>query len=129
MPLLKFHLCRGRSAEELDKLLGTTHRVMVTTFKVPQADRYQLVSEYEPSHIRIEDTGLGLPRSNKFVLLEVLSRPRGADAKVAFYRDLSIALSQECDVSSADLMVSFVENTDEDWSFGNGRAQFLTGEL
>jgi hypothetical protein len=26
-------------------------------------------------------------------------------------------------------MVSFVENTDEDWSFGHGRAQFLTGEL
>jgi hypothetical protein len=26
-------------------------------------------------------------------------------------------------------VVSFVENGDEDWSFGLGRAQFLTGDL
>jgi len=26
-------------------------------------------------------------------------------------------------------MVTLVENSDEDWSFGHGRAQFLTGEL
>jgi hypothetical protein len=26
-------------------------------------------------------------------------------------------------------MVSIVENTDADWSFGNGEAQFLTGKL
>lgn len=29
----------------------------------------------------------------------------------------------------ADLIVSITENSDEDWSFGHGRAQFLTGEL
>jgi len=27
------------------------------------------------------------------------------------------------------VVVSFVENGDEDWSFGLGRAQFLTGDL
>jgi len=26
-------------------------------------------------------------------------------------------------------VVSIVENSDEDWSFGLGRGQFLTGEL
>jgi hypothetical protein len=26
-------------------------------------------------------------------------------------------------------MVSCMVNSDEDWSFGHGRAQFLTGEL
>jgi hypothetical protein len=35
------------------------------------------------------------------------------------------------DISAApgDLIVSMVENEKEDWSFGAGRAQFLTGEL
>jgi hypothetical protein len=28
-----------------------------------------------------------------------------------------------------DIVVSIVTNSDADWSFGNGRAQFLTGEL
>lgn len=28
-----------------------------------------------------------------------------------------------------DLIVTMMENSKEDWSFGAGRAQFLTGEL
>jgi hypothetical protein len=87
------------------------------------------VSGYEPSQMRIEDTGLGMSRSSKFVLLEVLSRPRGQAAKVAFYKNLTSALASDCDIGENDVMISFVKNSDEDWSFGNGRAQFLTGEL
>jgi len=34
-----------------------------------------------------------------------------------------------CGLSPSDVVVSIVTTTDEDWSFGNGRAQFLTGEL
>jgi hypothetical protein len=32
-------------------------------------------------------------------------------------------------MASSDVMISFVQNADEDWSFGKGRAQFLSGEL
>ena len=47
------------------------------------------------------------------------------------YVDLLLAanLAARCGLDSADLVVSITDNTDEDWSFGYGRAQFLTGEL
>jgi hypothetical protein len=38
-------------------------------------------------------------------------------------------LQQKCGIAPSDVMVSIVENTDADWSFGNGEAQFLTGKL
>jgi hypothetical protein len=38
-------------------------------------------------------------------------------------------LWEHCAIATSDVMISLVTNTDEDWSFGNGRAQFLTGEL
>ncbi|WP_413990747.1 tautomerase family protein [Labrys okinawensis] len=76
-----------------------------------------------------EDTGLGIPRSDRFVLIEVISRPRSTERKKAFYANLVEDLSTRCGISPSDIMVSFVENTDADWSFGLGRAQFLTGEL
>ena len=38
-------------------------------------------------------------------------------------------LAARCGLDSADLVVSITDNSDEDWSFGYGRAQFLTGEL
>lgn len=129
MPLLKFHLFKGRTSCELDLLLDVAHEVMVDTFQVPADDRYQVVSEREATHMRALDTGLGIPRTEKLVLIEVVSRPRGRDTKVAFYRNLSLSLADKCGLAASDLMISFTENSDEDWSFGYGRAQFLTGEL
>ena len=77
----------------------------------------------------IEDTGLGLERSDKAVLLQITSRPRKKEEKEAFYRLLCEELERACGIAPSDVVVSIVENSDEDWSFGMGRAQFLTGEL
>ena len=51
MPLMKFHLVKGRSTEEIDRLLDVAHRAMVSSFKVPEGDRYQILTEHEPSHL------------------------------------------------------------------------------
>jgi len=129
MPLLRFDLIEGRTPDELQALLDATHRAMLAAFKVPERDRYQIVTEHKRSHMIVEDTGLGIPRTDKVVFLQVTSRPRGRAAKEAFYKLLADELGKSCGISSSDLVVSIVENTDEDWSFGLGRAQFLTGEL
>jgi phenylpyruvate tautomerase PptA (4-oxalocrotonate tautomerase family) len=129
MPFLIFHIIEGRSQQEIAALLDATHRVVLDTFHVPQRDRYQIVHEYKSSHVRFEDTGLGIARSNKFLLLQVVTRPHPTAEKTAFYKNLCDELQRSCNISPADVMVSVVGNTDEDWSFGLGRAQFLTGEL
>ena len=98
-------------------------------FKVPVRDRYQLVHEHKPSRMIVEDTGLGIPRTDKVVFLQVTSRPRKREQKEAFYRLLCEELQSACGIAPSDIVVSIVENTDDDWSFGLGRAQFLTGEL
>jgi hypothetical protein len=77
----------------------------------------------------VEDTGLGIERSDDIVVLSVTSRPRTRAQKVAFYGGLATQLQQRCRLKSSDLVVSITENSDEDWSFGHGRAQFVTGEL
>src|SRR5215510_11818742 len=66
MPLLKFHLPRGGTSQEIQNLLDTVHRVMVATFCVPDADRYQLVTEYGPTYIRAEDTGDSATETRNF---------------------------------------------------------------
>lgn len=129
MPLLKFDLIEGRSEEELRTLLDAAHRAMVEAFGVPEQDRYQCVTQHRPGELVLEDTGLGYPRSSRVVLLTVVSRRRSEEKKVAFYRLLARYLEERCGLSPDDLIVSIVENGDADWSFGRGRAQFLTGEL
>lgn len=129
MPLLKFHIQKGRSEAEIELLLDTAHGAVLSAFQVPERDRYQLLFEHEPSHYRALDTGLGFERTQKFVLVEVVSRPRPRAEKLAFYEGLTAQLTEKCRIPSSDVMVSFVENTDEDWSFGAGVAQFVAGHL
>ena len=96
---------------------------------MPDRDRYQIVHEHRASRIVVEDTGPDIPHTDKIVLLQVTGRKRKKKQKEDFYRLLCEELEKACGISSSDVVVSFVENGDEDWSFGLGRAQFLTGDL
>ena len=129
MPLLRFDLVEGRSESEIRKILDTTHEVLLETLKVPTHDRYQVLHEHKRSRMIVEDTGLRFVRSDQMLLLQVTSRPRSRKMKENFYRLLVERLATRCGISSDDVIVNFVTNADEDWSFGAGRAQFLTGEL
>ena len=72
---------------------------------------------------------LGIERTANRMVLQVTTRPRSRAMKQAFYGSLVETLEAVCGIAPSDVVVTFVTNTDEDWSFGFGRAQFLTGEL
>ena len=110
-------------------MLNAAHRALLGAFGVPPRDRYQIVTEHARSHMVIEDTGLGIERSDKLVVVQVITRKRKRKQKEAFYQLLCKELERECGIPPSDVMVTMVENRDEDWSFALGRAQFLTREL
>jgi len=129
MPLLRFDLIEGRSDQELSALLDAAHGAVLAAFDVPKRDRYQIVHEHKPSRMVIEDTGLGIARTEKVVMLQITTRPREDAKKQLFYILLCDALQTKCEIAPSDVVVSCVVNSDADWSFGLGRAQFMTGEL
>ncbi|MBY8909183.1 tautomerase family protein [Salinicoccus roseus] len=129
MPLLKFHMYEGKSEEEITKILDVTHDAMVKSFNVPNSDRYQLVHEHKKYQMVIEDTGLDYERTDNFVLIHIISRTRTEKQIKAFYANAAKALEEQCGIKATDLMFSISPNNDEDWSFGEGKAQFLTGDL
>lgn len=129
MPLIVVDLIAGRSAQQVRAVLDGVHDAVVEAFGVPERDRYQIVHEHDPSRMVVQDTGLGIERSRDVVMIQVTSRPRPREEKVALYQLVCEQLESRCGTSPSDVMISILENTDEDWSFGHGRAQFLTGEL
>lgn len=129
MPLLRVDVYEGRSDEQLQGVLDALHRAMLAAFKVPARDRYQIVHEHKPSRMIMEDTGLDIPRTASFVFVQVTTRPRSREMKETFYRLAVEELAKSCGIAPSDVMINMVTCTDEDWSFGMGRAQFLTGEL
>ncbi len=129
MPLIRIDVIEGRSDAKIKRLLDAIHWAIHAALNVPERDRYQIVSEHEPSHLIAEDTGLGIHRTDKFVLIQITTRPRTRAEKEKLYRLLCQELQEHCGIAPSDVMVSITQNSDEDWSFGHGRAQFVIGEL
>jgi hypothetical protein len=129
MPIVRFDALEGRSKEDIKNFLDAAHRAVLSAFKVPERDRYQIYHEHSQAHLILEDTGLGITRTNNAVVVTVISMPRSQDLKQTFYADLCRELKESCNIDPSDVIVSIVTNSAPDWSFGNGSAQFITGEL
>lgn len=130
MPLLQFNLVKDAwSKEQVKQILDTAYEVTLEAFGAPKGDRYQTVSYFDSDDFVMMDTGLGFERSNKRILLNIRTRPRSKNEKLHFYQLLNQELQDQLDLNPNDLMVDIVENSDADWSFTSGKAQFLTGEL
>jgi phenylpyruvate tautomerase PptA (4-oxalocrotonate tautomerase family) len=129
MPLLYVDLIEGRAPAEIRTLLDAIHDAVVEAFAVPPRDRYQVVRTHPRHEIIVWDTGLGIDRSSQLVVLHAVSRRRSPEMKQRFYELVAANLAARSGLDPADLIVSITDNDDEDWSFGYGRAQFLTGEL
>lgn len=129
MPLMRIDLQTGRSNEELQAILDLSYHVMLNAFQAPVGDRYQIITQHAANEMQILDTGLGFTRTDQVIVFSLTIRPRSQAQKEAFYHDLVTTLHERLGIQPTDIMVNLTENTDADWSFANGRAQFLTGEL
>lgn len=129
MPLVRIDVLEGRSEEELRLLLDTVQEVMESEFEAPPRDRYQVLTEHAPGRLVVQDSGLGIDRSDSVVLVQVVQQGRSDAQKKALYAELARRLHEEVGLRPEDLVVSVSENTKADWSFGFGVAQFLDGEL
>ena len=129
MPLVRIDVQAGRTPAQLRTLADTVQEVMLDTFAAPPGDRYQIITEHAVGHIIAEDTGLGLERSEGVTVIQIFQQGRNAEQKRAAYDQLAKRLDAAALVRPEDLIVSVMANEREDWSFGLGRAQFLTGEL
>lgn len=129
MPLMRIDLLKGRSDTEIKKILDIAYQIQLQDFQAPVGDRYQIVTQHDPLEMQILDTGLGFKRTNQVIVFSLVTRPRTQAQKQAFYLDLVTALHEQLGIRQTDVMINLTVNTDEDWSFGNGEAQFLTGDL
>jgi hypothetical protein len=87
MPLVRIDAIEGRTKEEVKTLLDAAHRAVLSALAVPQRDRYQVYHEHPEGHLIVEDTGLGIQRTKKVLVITVTSMPRSQDLKRGVYHD------------------------------------------
>ena len=129
MPLLRIDMVEGRTDAELKHLLDTIQNCVVEAFGVPETDRYQIVQEHKSNHMVFLDTGLGITRSDQVLSIQFFTSPRTHVEKMKVYQLLARHLEKECGLDPNDLLISVFTNREEDWSFAQGEAQYVTGKL
>jgi len=130
MPLIHIHVTEGRRTDaELRRLADVVQDVMLEHFAAPDRDRYLFITEHKPGRIILEDTGLGFDRTDDAVVIQIFQQGRTMEHKRAAFKALAERLEAETGLRPADLVISVSANTREDWSFGEGVAQFVDGAL
>jgi 4-oxalocrotonate tautomerase len=125
MPLVRIDLRRGKPAEYRAALGDAVHQAMVETINVPAADRFQVITEHPEGGLIHDPSYLGVSRSDDVVFVQItLNAGRTLELKKALYARMVELLAQKPGLRREDVLVSLVEVTKENWSFGNGVAQY-----
>jgi phenylpyruvate tautomerase PptA (4-oxalocrotonate tautomerase family) len=125
MPLVRIDLLEGKAAEYRERVGQIVYRAMMETLGVPQNDRFQVITEHGKTGLQFDRTYLGIQRSDDCIFLQItLNAGRTLEAKQRFYKAVADGLHEELHVRREDVLINLVEVRKEDWSFGNGEAQY-----
>lgn len=129
MPLVRIDVNEGRTPGQLGELSSRIHDAILAEYGIPERDYFHIITEHPSGQIFAQDAGLGFERTSGVVMIQIFAQGgRSREAKQSLFAAIAAQLG-EIGVAGEDVFLGYVENTADDWSFGFGRAQYVTGEL
>ncbi len=130
MPLVRISHTAGKPPTFAAALSAGVHRALMEAFNVPADDFFQIVTEHaHTTGVVGPKTFLGIDHSVDIVVVQITcAEGRSTQQKKALYSRIAELLSADAGVRREDVIVSLVETKRENWSFGNGIAQFAPAE-
>jgi phenylpyruvate tautomerase PptA (4-oxalocrotonate tautomerase family) len=125
MPLVRVSLRRGKPAAYRKAILDGIYSAMLSAFAVPEEDRFMVINEHDEPDFSYSQNYLGIARSDDLVIIQITANnTRTVDQKKAFFRQIVENLKKDPGVRPEDVFINLVEVLKENWSFGNGIAQY-----
>ena len=125
MPLVRIDLVEGKPADYRHAIGDVVHTAMVETIKVPKDDRFQVITEHPATDFVFDPAYLGITRTAGCVFIQItLNKGRTTEVKQALYKAIAEGLHQRLQFRLEDVLINLVETDKENWSFGNGIAQY-----
>jgi 4-oxalocrotonate tautomerase len=125
MPLVRISLREGKS-EPYRKALGDgVHQAMIEAIDAPAQDRFQIITEHPANDLIYDPSYLAIDRTDDIVMVQItLSAGRKPSQKRKLFQRIIELLGKNPGVRPQDVMINLVETAWENWSFGNGEAQY-----
>jgi 4-oxalocrotonate tautomerase len=127
MPLARIDLLAGKTPEYRAQVGEIVYQALLECFGVPQNDRFQVIAEHRNADFVFDRDYLGVHRSDDCIFIQItLNAGRTVAMKQRFYKAVADGLHDKLKLRREDVLINLVEVSKENWSFGNGIAQYAT---
>ena len=120
MPLVNISIPKGKSREYVKAIADGVNSAVIETMGFPNDDRYQIIHEVEPYCLEYQDR-----QEDRVMMFLIMRKGRRNDEKKAFYKRVVENLAKDPGIKPENVLITIAENTDIDWSFQDGVAQFV----
>jgi phenylpyruvate tautomerase PptA (4-oxalocrotonate tautomerase family) len=126
MPLVRIDLRKDKDAAYRQQVGRVVYDAMVG-IGVPAKDRFQVVSEHDADNFLFDSDYLGIHRTDDLVIIQITwNEGRTVEQKKQLYKAIAEGLAKSPGIRTEDVFINLVEVKKENWSFGNGEAQYAS---
>jgi phenylpyruvate tautomerase PptA (4-oxalocrotonate tautomerase family) len=127
MPLVRISLVAGKPESYKRKISDGVHRALVETISIPAQDRFHIITEHANANFIYDPEYLNIHRTNDLVIIQItMSVGRTLEVRKSLFKRMADLLHEEAGIRREDVFINLVETAKENWSFGNGIAQYAT---
>ena len=124
MPFARIDLRKGKDAAYRREIGRVIYEAMIGV-GVPLKDRFQVIHEHDADDFLFDPEYLGIHRSEDLVIIQITwNEGRTLEQKKALYKAIAEGLHAAIGLRLEDVFINLVEVKKENWSFGNGVAQY-----
>jgi len=126
MPFVQIHLIKGKSSENLAAISNAVHQALVEEFHIPELDKFQVINELEEGKLIFPPEYLGIPHTRNMIYIHITAKQgRTVEMKKKLYAKIAQLINEKTQISQDDIFIVLTENSEENWSFGRGKAQLI----
>jgi phenylpyruvate tautomerase PptA (4-oxalocrotonate tautomerase family) len=125
MPLVRISLRKGKTPDYKRAIADHVYGAMCAAFNVPEEDRFVLIDEHDAADFIYSATYLGIARDDDLVVIQITANnTRTVEQKKALFAAIAERLTREPGIRPENIFINLVDVPKENWSFGNGVAQY-----
>jgi 4-oxalocrotonate tautomerase len=126
MPLVRIDFAQGRPPEFGTQVGQVVYQALTDVMNAPAGDLFQIITEHPQAGLQFDRDFLGVHRSDDCIFVQItLNSGRTVEMKQRFYQAVADGVHAGLKVRREDIFISLIEVVKENWSFGNGEAQYV----
>ena len=127
MPLVRIDIQQNPDPTFAKRIGEQIYAALRSCIDVPEHDNFQILNEHDAQHFVYDPQYLGIQRSDGVVFIQIIiSEGRSVEKKQLLFKTIAENLHAQLGIRLEAVFINLLEVKKENWSFGNGIAQYVT---